>query len=28
VLVVELEPEAPTARLIDQYLSVKERNLI
>ncbi|HJR58237.1 MAG TPA: DUF58 domain-containing protein [Vicinamibacterales bacterium] len=28
VLVVELEPEAPTALLIDQYLSVKERNLI
>lgn len=28
VLVVEMEPGAPTALLIDQYLSVKERNLI
>jgi uncharacterized protein (DUF58 family) len=28
VLVVELEPDAPTALLIDQYLTVKERNLI
>lgn len=27
-LVVEMEPEAPTALLIDQYLSVKARNLI
>lgn len=28
VLVVEMEPGAPTALLIDQYLTVKERNLI
>lgn len=28
VLVVELDPGAPTAALIDQYLSVKERNLV
>jgi uncharacterized protein (DUF58 family) len=28
VLVVELEPDAPTTLLIDQYLSVKQRNLI
>jgi uncharacterized protein (DUF58 family) len=28
VLVVELEPDAPTALLVDQYLSVKQRNLI
>ncbi|MBA2301692.1 MAG: DUF58 domain-containing protein [Acidobacteria bacterium] len=28
VLVVEMEPQTPAARLIDQYLSVKERNLI
>ena len=28
VLVVEMEAGAPAAGLIDQYLSVKERNLI
>ena len=28
VLVTEMDPGAPTALLIDQYLSVKERNLI
>ncbi len=28
VLVLEMEPDAPTALLIDQYLTVKERNLI
>jgi uncharacterized protein (DUF58 family) len=27
-LVIEMDPGAPTAQLIDQYLSVKERNLI
>jgi hypothetical protein len=28
VLVLEMDPDAPTALLIDQYLNVKERNLI
>ena len=28
VLVTEMDPGAPTALLIDRYLSVKERNLI
>ena len=28
VLVLEMDPAAPTAMLIDQYLAVKERNLV
>jgi uncharacterized protein (DUF58 family) len=28
VLVLEMDPAAPTAMLIDQYLTVKERNLV